>query len=474
MSTMRVILGFLLVVIVTAVLVVALARVSRRPNIVLITVDTLRADHLGVYGYDRRTSPNIDALAASGVVFENAFTQATHSAPSHATLMTSLHAPVHGVIHNAVSLDDQQTTLAEILQAAGYETAMFVSFDALSAEFGFDQGFSIAQNHPISFHGPDHLHADPPETQEPPDSVFNAALEWLARPKSRPFFMWIHAQHPHKSYDPPPPYDRLFGDPPPSRWDLRCMNTVDRHMDGQITLDADELEHVVALYDGEVAFVDAQLGRIFSELRRLGLEDDTLVIVTADHGEMLFDDAERRAVGHWQYRYEPVLLVPLIMRGPRATPGGRRVKQMVGLIDLAPTILEIAGVIPPSVLRGESLAPLLDGRNREFRSANHTCTFHTDGIIRLSIRTTHSKLICDKERSTWTCQYYDLRRDPDEHADLNGSPEHAQEIQRLRRTLEAWFQGIVKEGQLGEVKPLNQRARSILRRAGYLRNDGET
>ena len=463
--------GLLLPLAGAAALLLWLGSAAARANILLITVDSLRADHLGAYGYPRSTSPNLDALARSGVRFTGAFTQATLSGPAHATLLTSLPVPAHGVVNNSVILGLENLTLAEVLRAAGYETAMFVSDVFVSHQFGFAQGFDQFQLHPVGHHGPRHRHLEMPEPVSSPAAVFDHARAWLARPHAKPFFLWLHAQHPHESYDPPAPYDQKFAAPPASAHDLRCMHTTAAHQRRRIRLNDAERGYLEALYDGEIAYVDSQVGQILSGLRAAGLEDHTIVVLTADHGEMLFDDPDRRLVGHGRHRFDPVLRVPLLVRAP-GVGGGERIETMVGLIDLAPTLLELAGIQVPAFFVGRSLVPLIRGNQDEIRSENYSCTIHTDSKARLSLRTARRKLICDKGPSQLPCQLYDLDRDPREQQDLTRDRRYARDFVRLRAALQAWF---AEQMERGRVRPgrLDLKAKELLRRAGYLEPEEE-
>jgi arylsulfatase A-like enzyme len=451
----------------------ALLRPVERPNVLLITVDTLRADHLGTYGYERETSPTIDALAASGVVFDNAFAQAILSGPSHATIFTSLHTPVHGVINNGVVMDPDNLTFTELLRASGYTTAMFVSHDLMSAEFGFDQGFEVSENHPIAVHR--HRHDDDEEDEvgamAPLESLFDAVIAWLDRPRDKPFFVWMHVQHPHMSWEPPPPYDTMFGESSPlERYDLQCRDTLYAHRAEKIRLNPAERTYVVAMYDGEIAYVDDQIERVLSAVRKQDRE--SVVAVAADHGELLFDGADQRLVGHGHRSSEPILRVPLILHGP-GVPRGPRVEPMVGLIDLAPTLLELAGITAPKSFQGTSLVPLMHGRSEGVRSQNFSGTIHFDGRRRLAVREERWKLVC-KVKISWTCELFDLVADPGEQEDLAPGPRHAEELDRLRHDLRSWFRDVVERGQLLEIKPPDARARAILKRAGYLTDDLDT
>ncbi|MCP3981992.1 MAG: sulfatase-like hydrolase/transferase [bacterium] len=464
------ILGLLLPLAVAVGGVLWLRSAPQPPNVLLITVDTLRADRLGLYGNERASSPAIDAFAESAVVFDGAFTQASLSAPSHATMFTGLYPPAHGVISNGVPLDDGLLTVAEVFASSGYETAMFVSHPLVGDEFGLGQGFDEITLRTVFSHGADHRHEDFvwAERRGRPSAIFDETIEWLAEPREGPFFAWLHVQHPHGSYEPPPPFDTAFSSPPDSAHDLRCTDTLDAHLEEEIDLSEDEMRYFVDQYDGEVQYVDTQLARVFSALQERGIDERTVVVLTADHGEALFDDEARRRTGHGGYRVDPVLRVPLIVRDPRRAGRSGRVEEMVGLIDLAPTMLELAGVEPPAAFVGESLLPLLDGGSEAPRDVNYSCTFHRRAV-RMSARTERWKLICNKKQDDWRCGLFDLERDPREWNDLSRDAAHADELNDLRAGLEEWFHGQMDGSVLHGALPDNERVRELLRRAGYLR-----
>ena len=291
------------------------ARRTRGPNLLLVTIDTLRDDHVGAYGAAGARTPTLDALAARGVRFEHAETPVPMTGPSHATILTGLYPPVHGVRDNIVfSLDARHRTLATLLAAQGYRTAAFVGAYPVAAAFGFRQGFeSFSENFeesPIPGAG----------AQRPANAVIDDALGWLGRPAERPFFVWIHLYDPHAPYDPPEPYRTDFAG---------------------------------RLYDGEIAFADAQLGRVFEWLRASGHDQDTFVAVLSDHGESLGEHGE---VTHAVLLYEATLHVPLLVAGP-GIPAGVTVPGRVTTVDLAPTLLHMLGLAPPPEMTGRDLRP---------------------------------------------------------------------------------------------------------------------
>jgi arylsulfatase A-like enzyme len=224
-------------------------RAAHRPNLLLVTIDTLRADHVGAYGDAAARTPSLDALAARGVRFAQAQSPVPMTGPSHATILTGLYPPVHGVRDNVVfSLDPRHQGLATLLKGQGYRTAAFVGAYPVAAAFGFRQGFDTFsedfKDSPIPGAG----------AQRPAGDVVDATLGWLATPADAPFFVWMHLYDPHAPYDPPEPYRTQFAGHP---------------------------------YDGEIAYTDAQLGRVFEWLRSSGHDQDTVVAVLSDHGESL-------------------------------------------------------------------------------------------------------------------------------------------------------------------------------------------
>src|SRR2546427_3150515 len=291
-----------------------------RPNLLLVTIDPLRADHVGVYGAVSVSTPTLDALAARGVRFEHAQSPVPLTGPSHATILTGLYPPVHGVRDNVVfALDPSHKTLAMRLKAQGYRTAAFVAAYPVAAAFGFRQGFdAFSENFkesPIPGAGA------PRRANE----VVDDALGWLTKPGDGPFFVWMHLYDPHAPYDPPEPYRTEFAG---------------------------------RLYDGEIAFADAQLGRLFEWLRYSGRESDTVVAVLSDHGESLGEDGE---LTHAVLIYGATLHVPFLLAGP-GRPGCATVPARVTTVDVAPTLLRLLGLPPPPEMTGRDLRTAFGGQ----------------------------------------------------------------------------------------------------------------
>ena len=286
-------------------------------SVVLITIDTLRADRLGCYGHDAAATPNIDALASRGARFADARTCVPVTLPAHATILTGTYPPYHGIRDNGVaSLGDEARSLAEPFQEAGWATAAFVSAVVLDRRYGLDQGFDVYDGVPNR-----KLLTGGLLEERRAERTVDACLEWLAQVGDDPFFVWLHLFDPHTPYDPPPRFAARFRE---------------------------------SLYDGEIAYVDEQLGRVFDALDHRSAER-TLVVLTADHGESLWEHGEET---HGIFVYDSCLRVPLIVAGGGA-PAGAVIETPVATVDVAGTIAEAVGLESLPASQGESLVPLL-------------------------------------------------------------------------------------------------------------------
>jgi arylsulfatase A-like enzyme/tetratricopeptide (TPR) repeat protein len=311
--------GSLLVVLASAALTASCRSgpvVPTRPNVLLVTLDTTRADRLGAYGAPRAATPVFDAVAAAGTLFERAWTVTPLTTPAHASVMTGLYPQAHGVRNNGrFRLAEEASTLAEAFAAAGYRTGAFVGGFPVSRPFGFAQGF---QRFDDDF-GSDGRGR--PRSERTADEVDARALPWLreAATSGTPFFAWIHYYDAHDPYEPPPPFAERFRGRP---------------------------------YDGEIAFVDAQLGRVIEALRHEGVYDRTIVALVGDHGEGLGDHGETT---HGLLLYEPMIRVPLVLRAPWTVPSGARRTDLSSVVDLAPTLAGLANVSFPGPFDGRDL-----------------------------------------------------------------------------------------------------------------------
>lgn len=319
-------------------------------NFLVISLDTLRPDHLGCYGYERDTSPFIDELASRGTVFDQAFTTAPWTLPAHMSLFTSLYPSFHKLDRanfvGSAHVDESEALLAEELAAVGYRTVGIVSHPFLAGDWGYERGFD--------------LYHDTPMLAARQTARTLQWMEWHRFHRNRgtapaKFFLFLHYLDTHEPYAAPSPHGEMFvGD----------YEGPLRPQDHMVTLFSDkefeneeDFQYVIGLYDGEVHFLDANMGKIFRGLETFGFDGNTMVVVTSDHGEEFKDHG---AMGHWHSLYDSELRVPLILRYPQGGAAGRRVDYPVTLLDIFPTILELAGSRSvPERLQGVSLVPFL-------------------------------------------------------------------------------------------------------------------
>ncbi len=303
-------------------LICALTAIAKAeaPNIILITVDTTRADRMGFLGCTRGLTPNLDAVARQGVVFEHAYSQAPLTPVSHATIFTGTYPQFHTVTDFGHPLPNLLPSVPEILQKSGYHTAAFIGSLILDPKAnmapGFDRGFDyfIAGFHQKHGPGEDRYHS----IERRAGDVVAHAVTWMKKNPKLPFFIWIHLYDPHAPYDPPPPFNTKFKD----------------------------------AYDGEIAYADASLGKLFDYLRQRGLYDGALIITMSDHGESLGAHGESM---HGIFLYDETIRVPLVFKLPGELLAGRRVTSKVRLVDVAPTLLSMLSLPLPPTFQGESL-----------------------------------------------------------------------------------------------------------------------
>lgn len=362
-------------------------------DVLLVTIDTLRADYLGCYGRSSIRTPELDALAARGILFENAIVQVPLTTPSHASIFTGYYPQTHGLRDmGGFVLNAEVPTLAEQLAAAGYRTAAFVGAAVLNRRYGLNRGFQVYNDDMGSQSEEEKLPGVVAEVRA--EVVVNRALDWLqSLPQEERFFLWVHVYDPHFPYDPP----EAFRGPDP--------------------------------YAGEVEYVDGQIGRVLTALRDSNRERDTLVVVMSDHGEGLGDHGE---MTHGVFLYDVTMRVPLIVSGP-GIPAGGQVAQQVRSIDIKPTILEFLGLGVNPDLDGLSLLPLLRDGTPVRTHYSYMETLYPKTQMRWSelrgMRTDRWKLVIAPQP-----ELYDLSSDPGESS--NVLHQHPAEADRLQK--QAW------------------------------------
>ncbi|MEW5804207.1 MAG: tetratricopeptide repeat protein [bacterium] len=403
-------------------------------NLLLITIDTLRADHLGCYGYQDVNTPAIDALASEGILFTQAITPVPITLPSHVSIMTGLYPLQHGVMNNGTFiLGEKITTLAEVMKSKGYLTGACVGAYVLDSIFGLDQGFDLYDD---SLPRKNRV-AGPLDSERRAEEVTQSALRWLKGNHNHSFFLWVHYFDPHALYLPPSPFKE---------------------------------EYKQRLYDGEIAYTDKCIGDLFHGLKEMGVSDKTLIILTADHGEGLYEHNEPT---HTIFIYDSTLHVPLIMSAPSGLIPSQKAKtkitSMVTTLDIFPTIMDLfslqPGAVPIDQLPGKSLVPLLGGESQPLHQEIFCQTLYPElnfGWSKIEgIRTSDWKYV-KAPRS----ELYHLSEDPLEKKNLlSDQPQLALEWEKKLSGLEEKLQKGKKESGMIKDEAVLRRLESL----GYLR-----
>ena len=460
----------LLLLLVAALIAAWVLSTPARPNLVLISIDTLRADHLGCYGYDRETSPRIDRLAAEGIRFDRAYSQASWTLPAHMSVMTSQYPHVHGVDNDRVALAERATTWAEVLSRAGYRTAAFVSHIYVKAKWGFGQGFD-------EFH---ELRADTAvyspsvDTSYKAERITDEVASWLEGRPREPFFLFVHYFDPHLDYEPPPPFDRMF-DPAYEGGITGRYDGLKPYMKGlnpePARIGPRELEHVTALYDGEIRYTDTHVGRLLDAIEAAVGLDRCLVVLLSDHGEELDDHGSME--GHGWTLYDEIVRVPLVLRLPGGARAGTAIEESVELIDVAPTALELLDLASPGVFQGRSRLSSIEGRPA---GSERPLVFaeHRRFNAMQSVRGERYKLIASMASGTNPFgvpfskgyELYDLREDP---LELEDRYEPSSPIASfLLSELASWRARRGAGGGAGPEVQLSEEEIRQLRALGYL------
>jgi arylsulfatase A-like enzyme len=437
------------------------AREAALPNVLVVVLDTLRADRLGAYGSQRGLTPFLDELAGRSVVFENAYATSSWTSPSVASLFTSRLPLQHGIVDFESALAGDETTLAESLRALGFATGGFSANFRIADRLGYAQGFDVWEAYLAAYVAP----AGGKKVRTP--YVREHALAWLDgvwnRRAPRPVFLYLQLMEPHSPYDPPEP-ERLRVAPEATRAQIDAANALLvglRFSD----LSDEQVALLARLYDGEVAALDAELRTLFAALEERGFLENAFVVVASDHGE---EFREHGALLHGLTLFEPGVRVPLFVIGP-GVAAGRRIAQAVSLLDVAPTVLARLGAPPPAGYEGRSLLPLLRGeagapepRDVLLELAPKSpeppeMRAHVRGLVRGT-----RKLLIDPAGNA---RIFDLSRDPDERGG-GGPPD---ELAGLLAALERERAELASRvGARAPAVPLDERTREDLRALGYL------
>jgi arylsulfatase A-like enzyme/Flp pilus assembly protein TadD len=396
------------------------------PNVLVITIDTLRADHLGCYGYDKIRTPNIDSLARDGARFERAYTPVPITLPSHTVIFTGTFPTASG-IHDfsANRLSAQTITLAALLKDRSYTTGAVVASAVLDSRFGLNRGFDFYYDH-FDFNRLQESNLD--EMERPANVVADLALDWLRQNAGKRFFFWLHLYDPHYPYVPPAPYN---------------------------------MEYRANPYDGEIAFADAQLGRVLQFLKTKGLYDRTIIVLSGDHGEGLGEHGEKT---HGFFIYNSTLHVPLVVHAPGVRP--RIVSAPVSTADVMPTLLEELKMPVPSQVQGLSFVKLMEGKesdpatSRGIYGETFLPRLHFNWSELRGFRFSRYKFIEAPEP-----ELYDLEKDPGELQNLY--PDKKAVASEMRRKLTDFIQANTPKKEQAENMPLDPALMERLEALGY-------
>lgn len=444
------------------------ARWPRPDRVVLITIDTLRADHVSAFGHPISTTPWFDALAAEGTLFTRAYAQSATTKPSHSSMFTSLYPLQHGVLNNGLVLDEELVTLAELFRDAGYRTAAFVSTDAPLGG-NVNQGFEVWNQ----YHAADDAEGGKKQYRQAEHTV-NRALEWAGQvDPDEPFFLWVHVYDPHRPIQPPEDDVARVREMIQAYGEEAYRSELVRR---SVPADRPGGFEDAVLYDAEIHYADGQLGRLHAGLGELGLLERSLWVVTADHGQGL---GAHDWYGHSKQIYNAQVHVPLLFWSSEQRVGREIGDRLVEHVDLLPTLAELARFEPQQILpiQGRSLAPVLRGevaaRDRRPFAFSERSRYVDAGPqqqergnyeegSRYALQDLQLKYILFTEGED---ELYDLRADPYEMHDLIASAEHAEASDQMREAL-AQLIATLPSGRQAESVSAEEIAR--LRALGYI------
>jgi arylsulfatase A-like enzyme len=462
---------------------------AKCPNVLFVVLDTVRADHLSVYGYERRTTPWMENFAGEATVYTRASAVSNFTLPAHASMFTGLYPRSHGAIcfppgrSYGLPLAARYQTMAEILSGRGYLTMGVVANVAyVNPEFGLDQGFEVFDARwPVQClpdRGDHYLRrgmrrllnhyrstGQYDRRTRRAEKITDEALNLLegASRQRRPFFLFLNYMDAHEPYVPPAPYDTLFPGKNREITYERYLEIVDEVFGRGEPMTEEERAHLVSQYDGGIAYLDSQMQRLVERLKELGRYGNTLIVITSDHGEAF---GEHNFVGHLQSLEEHQLRIPLLIRRPRQ-PAGERVERLVSQVDLLPTILDAAGIAAPNHVQGRSLLqPEAEGRDVTFAES------YIDGDIRrlrpdypereLAVLSGNLRLI---SQSNGEIQVFDLAADPGENHNLYRPEE--ERARELLAQLDRWLESMPL--QVEATAELDPKTLERLKALGYVR-----
>ncbi len=393
-------------------------------NVVFISIDSLRADHLSAYGYQRDTTPTLKTLAAAGVRFDNCSSTTSWTLPAHMSMLTGRSLLGHGVVADDRALTDDVPTLAEQFQAAGYLTKAITSAPYLEEHFGFSRGFDDYDDKTVRFESNEESY----KSVTAPD-VQKAAAKFLEANSDKKFFLFLHYWDVHYDYTPGEPYASMFD--PDYDGEINGENFYFNSAVNKNISDRD-LEHLKALYDGEIRLVDDHIGKLIRTIGLLGIAGKTIFVVTSDHGDEFFEHGRK---GHHRTLYEEVLKVPFILYVPGIRPTSRTVSMETSIIDIMPTLLSITGIEIPRGTEGFDMSSVAYRGEAEFERSTHGELYRTASRnVQVSLQAARNKII--QEFFRLRIHSYNLALDP---AELEPRTTHTGVATALASEMTGWL-----------------------------------
>lgn len=391
---------------------------SSRPNILLIGIETLRADHVSCLGYHRQTIPTLDNLAKEGVLFSNVIATSSSTMPAVMSVFTSLYPGVHKTTDYYKKLPEGITTLAQILKDNAYVTAGFIANTTLDSKHGFSKGFNLYDDFSVSldfsldlFENNDSDGRRVPYTEETSEAAHRAAIGWLRDNHEKSFFMFVFYVDPHYDYTPPPPFDTVFDPNYDGSVDGRGMVALPR---SKRTRPAQkDLEHIIALYDGEILYTDGYISELLGKFKEYGILNNTLIIVFGDHGEEFYEHGSNT---HNHSLYRELIHVPLILRWPCVIPTDKQISALVSQVDIMPTILDYLDIEYDGFTQGFSIRELIEGKKEKVRDIVYSeVSTESNRFFSASI-SKEFKFILNLD--TGEKQFFNLNNDLDEQVNI--------------------------------------------------------
>jgi arylsulfatase A-like enzyme len=431
-------------------------RVEKKPNIILISLDTLRADHIGSYGYSRNTSPYMDEFAKDSVLFENTYVHSPWTLPSHVSMLYSLNAANHQIYYSTQKIDVSLPSIASFLKKYGYITHALTGGGFVSSIFGFAKGFDWYEN-PVGGSVPDEAR-----------QLYGYASSWLTENKDKQFFLFLHTFQIHGPYHSPKPWNEAFLEEGAKWGRIGLSNFLKEHGEDYAFTEK-ERNNIVALYDADILYTDEMfINPLISHLKKLGIYDNTLIIITSDHGEEFY---EHKGWLHSNTLYEELLRVPLLVKFPGSQYKGTRVKTKCRSIDIMPTILDVVSVkYDENSIDGKNLLPLVLGKESKDRIYISDLAFKNIPVPCPAVVASNRdnlKFIFEKSKTgIKNIEIYDLDKDMQEK--INQYPKHEQIAGEVRVTLDEYYEIRMRTKRNIENLKLDEKMKEKLRALGYL------